>query len=443
MKTENRYQFEKSPKKKGTCPDCGHANVFRFMYDIETGQRLPDNFGKCDRLDKCKYIMMPTKENYINHFLNKNFNNKTYMKNTSNFAHKPTVSEVIKHIEAITVQTTKKAYNANNFVLWLNTIFESETVNNLLNTYHVGTAKNNGTIFWYMDIENRYRTGKLIEYENNGHRNKEKTPYYIHTKLPKEINEKYELCFYGEHLLNLPENINKTVGIVESEKSAIIASVYLPDYVWLACGGANGNTEIKMQTLKNRKILLFNDLDNGRIEFKKAVDKYKAQKFSINMVDLDVNRNDKTDIADHLIKSKPLVKVITTDIENNIIAHYKSFTCPYNYNEPDDLKSLTSCYNHENNTNIPTETYFNTLVKFNVPLNYMPLPDHEINVLYYFLGFENYLNEVKSGKYEMQTVFNEFKNLFCLDMTIERFQNEVENLQTIDVMLPKYEPLPF
>lgn len=49
MKSENRYQFEKSPKKKGTCPKCNHKNEFRFMYDANTGQRLPDNFGKCER----------------------------------------------------------------------------------------------------------------------------------------------------------------------------------------------------------------------------------------------------------------------------------------------------------------------------------------------------------------------------------------------------------
>lgn len=47
------------------------------------------------------------------------------------------------------------------------------------------------------------------------------------------------------------------VMLVESEKTAVIMSYFIPDYIWLATGGKNGcfNSEA-MQVLKNRGVHL-------------------------------------------------------------------------------------------------------------------------------------------------------------------------------------------
>lgn len=56
---------------------------------------------------------------------------------------------------------------------------------------------------------------------------------------------------------------HKPVAIVESEKTAVIASVYYPDYIWLATGGKTGckwtNTTV-CKVLAGRKVILFPDL---------------------------------------------------------------------------------------------------------------------------------------------------------------------------------------
>jgi hypothetical protein len=65
-------------------------------------------------------------------------------------------------------------------------------------------------------------------------------------------------CNFGEHLLK--EDPTKIVAIVESEKTAVIASIYLPEFVWLACGSRTGLTEERFKVLKGRKVVLFPDL---------------------------------------------------------------------------------------------------------------------------------------------------------------------------------------
>ena len=71
--------------------------------------------------------------------------------------------------------------------------------------------------------------------------------------------ERVGQCFFGEHLL--AEFPDLPVGIVESEKSAIIASFYLPGYVWLACGGKDGMFgKANLDIFKDRKVVLFPDL---------------------------------------------------------------------------------------------------------------------------------------------------------------------------------------
>ena len=57
---------------------------------------------------------------------------------------------------------------------------------------------------------------------------------------------------YGEH--QLCKEKNKIVCVVESEKTAIIASWFYPNFDFVACGAANGLTSEKLSILFGRKI---------------------------------------------------------------------------------------------------------------------------------------------------------------------------------------------
>lgn len=81
-------------------------------------------------------------------------------------------------------------------------------------------------------------------------------------------------CLFGEHLLSI--NPTKWIGIVESEKSAIIASACLPQFVWLATGGISNLHRENCNILQGRQVTLFPDLN--------AYDKWQAKTEMISRI---------------------------------------------------------------------------------------------------------------------------------------------------------------
>ena len=63
-------------------------------------------------------------------------------------------------------------------------------------------------------------------------------------------------CLFGLHLLSESE---KKVAIVESEKTAIIMSIELPNYTWMATGSLGGFKYDYLKPLKGKEIIAFPD----------------------------------------------------------------------------------------------------------------------------------------------------------------------------------------
>jgi hypothetical protein len=60
---------------------------------------------------------------------------------------------------------------------------------------------------------------------------------------------------FGLHLIN--EDYQKEIAIVESEKTAIIMSIFLPDFIWIITGSKSGFKFDLLQPLKERKNPIF------------------------------------------------------------------------------------------------------------------------------------------------------------------------------------------
>jgi len=81
---------------------------------------------------------------------------------------------------------------------------------------------------------------------------------WVHSLL-KCPNYNLSQCFFGEHLLDVDKR--RPIALVESEKTALIASHYLPQYLWLATGGKHGCFKSNnLVPLFGRQVVLFPDL---------------------------------------------------------------------------------------------------------------------------------------------------------------------------------------
>ena len=183
-------------------------------------------------------------------------------------------SRIMKSISYIPDELFKaslKGYEQNHFISYLINLFGSEITNNLINTYHIGSSKHwkGATVFWQRDLSGKIRTGKIMLYNAlNGKRIKTPFTHITWAHIILQLKD-FELkqCFFGEHLLT---DRSKTVAIVESEKTALIASVYLPQFIWLAVGSISNLTIQKFAVLKARKVVLFPDL-NGYTQWNNKI----------------------------------------------------------------------------------------------------------------------------------------------------------------------------
>jgi hypothetical protein len=190
----------------------------------------------------------------------------------------PKIEKSISFIDVEVMKTTLTNYTDNNFVKFLIERFGTATATELTSKYFIGTSNHwsGANVFWQIDSNGKIRTGKIMLYNaTNGKRIKEPFNHvqWLH-KVTQQPNFELKQCFFGEHLL---KDLTKPIAIVESEKTAIISSVFLPQFNWIATGGKTNLTAEKMQVLKGRKVVLFPDLNcfsewtNKANEFSKSI----------------------------------------------------------------------------------------------------------------------------------------------------------------------------
>lgn len=130
--------------------------------------------------------------------------------------------------------------------------------------YRLGATKEGGVIFWEIDAQNRVHTGKIMYYQSDCHRDKSHAPTWVHALVKDKLPQDYELqhCLFGLHLLAssiCPQP--SVIGIVESEKTAVICSILRPECVWLSCGGLQMFKPELLSPLINHKVVIFPDTD--------------------------------------------------------------------------------------------------------------------------------------------------------------------------------------
>ena len=244
------------------CPACHDKHSFTFYVD-ECGNILDRKVGRCDHESRCGYHYTP-KEYYRD---NPDKRDKSDEKKDHVQKVKPQQKKKLCFIDKSYV-VNSLSYNSD-FVYFLSSIFdrytmESPTIERLMRDYLLGATKDGDVSVWYIDKSRRTRGGKIMRYDKEtGHRCHMVKPDWVHSRLKKSraLPDEWELsqCLFGEHLLS--RYPDKAVALVESEKTAIIASGVYPDYVWVATGGKRQWSGDKLRALSGRTVVMFPDVD--------------------------------------------------------------------------------------------------------------------------------------------------------------------------------------
>lgn len=269
----HRFTLEKyrTPASRHTCPECGKRREFTRYVDTRGEVELPANVGKCNREMNCGYHYTPRQ-----YFKDAGicFDRQGNIQTGRTDAPRRTVSRpqptaapmpTSSHIDPAIFRRSLAGYECNNFAKFLRSKFGQETADAALMRYNVGTSRHwqnaGGTVFWQVDISSKVRTGKVMLYDaDTGKRDKSehRKPTWVHALL-KLPDFHLQQCFFGEHLLS--SEPGKVVAVVESEKTAIIASVYFAhlNCFWLATGGKNFPPPERWEALRGRRIVLYPD----------------------------------------------------------------------------------------------------------------------------------------------------------------------------------------
>jgi hypothetical protein len=308
------------------CPSCKAKLSFTQYLDGTTHKPIHDIVGKCNRESKCGYHYTP-KQYFMDNpsSLTPPLGGGWVGSHTSSNI---SIQSIPKPIQPPRPMGTipfsyvqKSASYKSNFVRFLFDYFSDDQIHDAVENYALGATNSKEVIFWQIDITGKVRTGKIMQYNpGTGRRIKHESGAidWVHNKLKqkKQLPEDFNLqqCFFGEHLLKIYPD--KQVAIVESEKSAIIASCIVPDMVWLAAGNLNGLSVEKCHALKSRNVMLYPDLGAFEKWSLKAIEIQKQGICKISISTLledeatDTDRANGLDIADFIIAELKLKKTL-------------------------------------------------------------------------------------------------------------------------------------
>lgn len=305
------YSLEEGSRKY-PCPKC-HKKRFKRYVNHYTHEYIHPDVGRCEREESCAFHYPPRL--YFERFGNA----EDTFRNTSRAPRKGGAGNKGR-LPFWMVEKSGGVYHNNQLVQWLSTLpgWDSTMAAGTVQQYHVGTGKE-GTavagwpIFWQIDEGLNVRTGKLIKYDTKTGKRTRNDVYsmdWIHSMLtrkghiPDDANTwKLDQCLFGLHLIR--DNDAKPIAIVESEKTALIASQYLPSFTWLACGSLNGLKQEMLKPLQGRSLILYPDRGMAYKKWKTVAGTLQGFK---NVLVSDIlerhttSSDDGNDLADYLIQ---------------------------------------------------------------------------------------------------------------------------------------------
>lgn len=337
----HRYSLEKGSKKHH-CPDC-NKKTFVLYIDTETGDYLPEQYGRCDREINCSYHLNPYLDGYAKAIQEQEQGNRSELPNNwkpqrKKITPQPTPEPILFDFDTFKQTLQPERYEKNTFIQNLfyrvQFPFEADEVTKVIQLYRLGTVANGyragANTFPFIDIKGNVRAVQVKQFDEQNHttgtdflhsiiekhhtRNNKPLPEWLeaYTKQDKRIS-----CLFGEHLLS--KYHSNPVALVEAPKTAVYGTLYfgLPEtpesLIWLAVYNKSSFSFDKLKVLQGRFVYVFPDLSKDGNTFKEWETKAKEYEsrlpgtrfiFSDLLEQLapERDKSEGNDLADYLIK---------------------------------------------------------------------------------------------------------------------------------------------
>lgn len=331
--SEYRFHLQKYRSgSKTACPECGRKACFTRYVDEEAQVSFPDSVGKCDHINSCGYHYTPKAYFQDNPIVKETLTEQKKIDSTTTGG-RPIVKPLsnptpqISYLPSDWVEQSMQRFDINPLYRYLVTVAGKEKTDRLFNLYKVGTSRmwDGATVFWQIDINGNVRAGKIMGYDaKTGHRIKHPFNQVSWVHSVKKVQYFHmKQCLFGEHLLADASSSAKTVAIVESEKTTLVAALFIPDFIWLATGGMYGcfNRDA-MQVLQGREVVLFPDLKateewRRKVPMLQSVCKRATCSDLLEKMATDEQREAGLDTADFLLMEDTPQMVLQKMIERN------------------------------------------------------------------------------------------------------------------------------
>ena len=310
-----KWQLQKysGRNSRHTCPACGRPHCFTLYVDA-AGNPLASDVGRCEHLSKCGFHKTPA-EHFADH---PNEERKPYSAKTGISATTKKQPEQIDFIPFSLIHRSEST--SNSLMRYLAKSFPQSGLEMVTKMYHLGSTRKGEIIYPQIDAQSRCRTGKVMAYGEDGHRIKRSecdAVDWLHARLMRQQGKAasdYHLrqCLFGEHLLTkYPYRI---ACLTEGEKSAVIASLFFPQFVWVSCGGKFGLKPETCKSLAGRDVIVYADAD-AVAEWSEKIRRLDFCK-SIRLSDWakDEPQGSKQDIADLLMAEKARMQAKPTTV---------------------------------------------------------------------------------------------------------------------------------
>ena len=342
MTTKHRFNLEKGSNKH-VCPNC-QKKTFVLYIDANTGEFLPQQYGRCDRESKCLFHLNPYLDGYAKAIQEAEQGNSSESirnwKPQQPIAIKPqpTPEPVFFDFNTFKQTLEPQRYEKNTFIqnLFHNVKFpfEVDEVTKVVQLYRLGTVasgyRTGANTFPFIDINQNVRAIQVKQFDQYNHatstdflhsiiekhhkRNNQPLPVWLQAYIEQE---KRVSCLFGEHLLSkYPSN---PVALVEAPKTAVYCTLYFgfPDspesLIWLAVYNKSSFSFDKLKVLNGRFVYVFPDLSENQNTFNEWQTKAKEYEKRLkgthfvfsDLLEQLAPESDKSkgnDIADYLIE---------------------------------------------------------------------------------------------------------------------------------------------